>query len=225
MSRDRFIALTLVSSILSSLAAIAHAAPTVDEAVMDLTHRWARSYYKTPADAQHAAFRELITRAERVSAAYPDRAEPMVWLAIALSSDAKVEGDVAALAEVRKARDLLLAAEKLDPTVLNGSIYASLGVLYANVPGWPVGFGDPSQARKYFEQALKIDPTGIDPNYFYGELLAKKGEYAKAYEHLKKALGAPPRPGREDSDAGRREEASILLNALRQDHPDQWAGR
>ena len=108
--------------------------------------------------------------------------------------------------------------------MLNGSIYASLGTLYANVPGWPIGFGDAVQARKYLEQALRVNPTGIDQNYFYGEFLAGKGEYAKAYDHLRQALNAAPRPGREDSDAGRREEAQRAMSQIKQKHGDQVAG-
>jgi len=100
----------------------------------------------------------------------------------------------------------LLAAEKINPNALNGSIYTSLGSLYYKVPGWPIGFGDKKKAREYLEKALQLNPTGIDPNYFYADFLSGQGEYAKAVEYYKKALAAPARPGREDADAGRRQD-------------------
>ncbi len=51
---------------------------------------------------------------------------------------------------------------------------------------------------------MQINPTGIDPFYFYADFLLEQGETAKAVEYFNKALNAPARPGREDADAGRR---------------------
>ena len=61
-----------------------------------------------------------------------------------------MHGGLGALSMVRKARDLLLDAEKIDPSTLQGSVYASLGSLYYQVPGWPVGFGDKKKERDNF---------------------------------------------------------------------------
>ena len=67
-------------------------------------------------------------------------------------------------------------------------------------------FGDHDKAREYLERALKVNPNGIDQNYFMADFLLERGEHAKALEYFKKALNAPARPGREDADAGRRAE-------------------
>jgi len=210
----------------ASLTATGFAAqPTLDDAIADLGHRWARVSYQTPEAGREAAFGPLITHAQQVAQSFPGRAEPLIWEAIVLSSAAKAEGGLGALGKVKQARDLLLAAEKIDPAALNGSIYNSLGSLYAKVPGWPIGFGDKKKATHYFEKALAINPDGIDPNYFYADLLADEGEYAQAADHLKRALAAPARPGRADADAGRRQEVMQLLESLRQKHGDQLAGR
>lgn len=208
------------------LNATSHAAqPTVDEAVADIGHRWAKVSYQTPDTEKEAAFRSLITTSQQVSQSFPERAEPMVWQAIVLASAAKAEGGLGALSKAKEARDVLLAAEKINPNVLDGSVYNSLGSLYAKVPGWPIGFGDKKKARDYFEKALAINPNGIDPNYFYADLLADQGEYAKAAEHLKRALAAPPRAGREDADSGRRQEVMNLLESIKQKHGDQLASK
>jgi tetratricopeptide (TPR) repeat protein len=119
---------------------------------------------------------------------------------------------------------LLLSAESIDPTVINGAVYTSLGSLYANVPGWPLSFGDKKKARTYLEKAISIAPNDIDSNYFYADFLAGQGEYASAAEYVKRALAAPKRPGREDADVGRHQEAQALLSMLKTKHANQLAG-
>jgi len=110
---------------------------------------------------------------------------------------------------------LLEAAEKIDPGVLNGSIYTSLGSLYYQVPGWPIGFGDEEKAEKYLKKALEIDPQGIDSNYFYADFLLEDDQPKKALEYLEKALAAPPRPGRPLADKGRRQEVQRAMARAR----------
>ena len=114
---------------------------------------------------------------------------------------------------------MLEQAESIDPEALNGSIYTSLGSLYYQVPGWPVGFGSDEQAEKYLKKALSINPDGIDPNYFYGDCLLEQRRYTEAARYLEKALQAPDRPDRALADEGRREEARARL-ALARRHID-----
>jgi Tfp pilus assembly protein PilF len=98
-------------------------------------------------------------------------------------------------------------ARGTDDAALNGDVYTTLGTLYYKVPGWPIGFGDDKKARDYLERGLALQPTGIDQNYFYGDFLLKLGDKASARIYLTKALNAPPRPGLEEADAGRRRQA------------------
>jgi tetratricopeptide (TPR) repeat protein len=211
---------------LAGLNTIGFAAPAnLDESILEVAHHWAKVNYQTPEADRETAFRSVISESQQVAQAYPGKAEPLIWQAIVLSSAAKAQGGLGALSKVKEARDLLLAAEKINPQALDGSVYNSLGSLYAKVPGWPVGFGDKKKAREYLEKALSINPNGIDPNYFYADLLADQGEYAKAAEHLKRALAAPPRAHREDADAGRRQDVQHLLDSIRQKHGDQLASK
>ncbi|GBG15911.1 uncharacterized protein NMK_3529 [Novimethylophilus kurashikiensis] len=191
-------------------------ADNVMEAVADLQHGWAKAYYQVPDKQKEAVFKDLVAKAHQVSAANPGRVEPMVWEAIILSSSAKYAGSLTALSQVKAARDLLISAEKIQPDALEGSIYTSLGSLYYKVPGWPIGFGDKKKAREYLTKAVKTNPDGIDGNYFLGDFLLEQGEVAKAREYLEKALNAPPRPGREDADQGRRAEIQQDLDKAKQ---------
>lgn len=64
-------------------------------------------------------------------------------------------------------------------------------------------------------QALALNPTGIDTLYFWGDHLYRQGHYADARAALLKALQAPPRPGRELADQGRRREIDALLQQIK----------
>ncbi len=154
----------------------------------------------------------LAHECDMLAQQYPGRAEPLVWEAITESTEAGAKGGLAGLGLAKSARAHLERAEKINPTALgDGSVYTSLGSLYAQVPGFPIGFGDAGKARAYFQKALAANPDGIDANFFYGDFLIRQHDYAGAIRVLEKALAAPPRPGREVADRGRRAEAVALL--------------
>jgi len=197
------------------VAGRAMCAPPLDEAIASLAQRWDVIEYQTAKGEQAAAFAALAEQAHELSAAQPGHAEPLIWEAIVLCSEAGAERGLGALRMVKAARKLLLQAEALDPGALDGSIYTSLGSLYYQVPGWPIGFGDKQQAAVYLHKALELNPDGIDPNYFYGDFLVSQGDYRAAVPVLEKALKAPPRPGREIADRGRREEVRRALETAR----------
>jgi tetratricopeptide (TPR) repeat protein len=179
----------------------------LDADIAVLQHAWAKANYHTPEDAQEDAFKTLTEQAHQLSDQHAKAPEALIWEAIANAGYAKAKGGLGALKFAEKARDLLFAAEKINPEALQGSAYTSLGSLFYKVPSWPIGFGDKKKAQAYLEKALKLNPTGIDPNFFYADYLSERGEYAKAVEYYEKALAAPPRVGREDADEGRRKEA------------------
>lgn len=183
-----------------------------DDDLASIQADWAEANYHIQDDkAALSAFEALARRAHAFAEANPDKAEPLVWEGIVLSSWAGKQGGLGALKLCKQARARLEAAEALDPAVLAGSVYTSLGTLYYRVPGWPVGFGDDDKAETYLRKALELNPEGIDPNYFYGDFLAEQGKYDEARVYLEKAMAAPPRPGRETADAGRREEVRQRL--------------
>ncbi len=189
-----------------ALSTPAFADEKLDAEIAQIQHEWAKANYQTPKDAQEDAFKLLTEKAHQVTTANDNAPEAMIWEAISNSGYAKAKGGIGALKFAEKARDLLLASQKVSPNALQGSAYTSLGSLYYKVPGWPIGFGDKKKARSYLEKAIQVNPSGIDPNYFYADFLSEQGEYAKAVDYYKKALSAPARPGREDADAGRKKE-------------------
>ena len=187
----------------------------VEEDITALQRAWERIKYERPAAEQEKAFAALSHEADGVRAKYPGRAEPQIWYGIIAASHAGARGGLGALSLARNARKALEEALAIDPGALAGSAYTSLGSLYYQVPGWPIGFGDEEKAREMLQKALALDPDGIDPNYFLGDFLYRQGDYEAARAALSKALRAPPRPGRALADAGRRQEIEATLARMR----------
>ncbi|MDX2301013.1 MAG: hypothetical protein NW204_14925 [Xanthomonadaceae bacterium] len=197
-------------------AALAQSAGAGDDAIVAaLQTQWAQIKYAIPKAQQAAAFEQLAVQARAAAREKSDAAPVQIWAGIVLASDAGAKGGLGALSLVKEARRDLERALELDPGALDGSAYTSLGSLYYQVPGWPLGFGDDKKARAMLEQGLAINPDGIDSNFFYGDFLREQGDYAGAEKALKKALEAPPRPGRESADAGRRDEIRQALAQVR----------
>ncbi len=211
-----FRAAALAAALAASPFAVpaAHAAP-VDDAVAAFQHDWEVIRYQTPAAERERRFETLSANAHEVAERFPGRAEPLVWEGIVVSSLAGEKGGLGALGLVKRAKALYERAIQLDAAALDGSALNSLGVLYYKVPGWPIGFGDKDKAGQLLQKALALNPQGIDANYFYGEYLVETGRTADAAAYLQRAIDAPPRPGRQIADAGRREEARQLLAKIR----------
>lgn len=203
--------LLAIAFVLAPLAALAG----LDEEVRALQSEWEQIKYRRPAAEQEKAFETLTKAADGVRAKYAGRAEPQIWYGIIAASYAGARGGLGALSLAKDAKKALEQALGIDAQALQGSAYTSLGSLYYQVPGWPIGFGDDDKARELLEKALALNPEGIDPNYFLGDFLYRKGDYEGARQALNKALKAPARPDRPLADQGRRKEIESLLAAMR----------
>lgn len=107
-----------------------------------LQTRWAEINYQTPEKQREEAFAKLVTQADAALASEPKAAELLIWRGIILSTQAGAKGGLGALGLVKEAKTNLEQAMAIDPQALAGSAYTSLGSLYYQVPGWPIGFGD-----------------------------------------------------------------------------------
>lgn len=197
-----------------SVTIAAHADDDLMPVLQQLQRDWAITKYETVKDQRVDDFEKLAVKASMLAKQFPDRAEPLVWQAIITSTEAGEAGGLSALKLVKQARELLITAEKINPDVLQGSIYTSLGSLYYQVPGWPVGFGNDDKAEEYLKRALSINPEGIDPNYFYADYLFSKKRYSEALIYIDRALKAPVRQNRSIADKGRQGEARELKQKI-----------
>jgi tetratricopeptide (TPR) repeat protein len=213
----RIVVTYLTGAAAALLALGIQAAPNAgfDTELAALQQAWAVANYENSGDSRERALASLEVTAADLAARNPERAEALIWKGIVESTYAGARGGLGALSLAKKARASLEAALELDPTALDGSAYTSLGTLYYKVPGFPLGFGDRDKADELLHKALEINPDGIDPNFFYGELQYERGNYADALRSLEKAGKAAPRPGRELADRGRREEIAALTAKVR----------
>ncbi len=190
-------------------------AQSMMDEVRSIQTEWAHIKYQLDEDARSDAFEALIIRSDALIDSNPDKAEPLIWSAIVYSSYAGAVGGLKsvtrALPAVKRARDLLLESESIDPHALNGSATTTLGALFYQVPGWPLGFGNKETARNYLEKAVELNPDGLDSNFFYGDFLLGRKEYQKAVKVLEHALAAPTLENRPVADQGRRNEIQQRL--------------
>lgn len=193
----------------------AASADTFDTRLLQLQEAWAKAQYDMPVKQRASAFEKLHAQAQALIQEQPQRAEPLVWDGIILSTWAGAKGGLGALSLVKDARDALEKSIELDPDALAGSAYTSLGSLYYQVPGWPIGFGDDHKARTLLLKALSINPDGIDPNYFYADFLLDQGDKDGAQKYFEKAMNAPARPDRPLADKGRHQDIRQKLDELR----------
>lgn len=204
----------LLSFLLFGLGLGAAARADVGSEVRHLQERWAEINYQLQGKARLTAFEQLAAEAEILTTAQPEAAEAWIWSGIIKSTFAGAKGGLGALSLAKASKADLERALQLDAQALQGSAYTSLGALYYSVPGWPVGFGDDAQAEQLLQQALALNPDGIDSNYFYGSFLISEKRYAEARQYLQQAQQAVPRPGRALADAGRQEEIRQALAAI-----------
>jgi tetratricopeptide (TPR) repeat protein len=204
--------IVLLSSCLLAVAPLARA--DVDEEVRRLQRGWEEVKYRRPQAEQEKAYQALAARADAVRSKYASRAEPEIWYGIIVASQAGAKGGLGALSLAKDAKKALEHALEVDPKALSGSAYTSLGSLYYQVPGWPLGFGDDAKARELLDKALAANPDGIDPNFFLGDFLYRQRDYDGARKALERALKSPPRPDRPLADEGRRKEIQEIMAKL-----------
>jgi tetratricopeptide (TPR) repeat protein len=202
--------------ICSPLFAAQSGTANFDQSLHHIQKRWAEINYTVNEEQKEKAFERLALEADKFAQANPKRAEPLIWQGIVLSTWAGAKGGLGALSLVKQAKQLLEQSLKIDDGALDGSAYTSLGSLYYQVPGWPIGFGDEDKAQAYLQKAVQINPRGIDANYFYADFLIDQGDYAQARKFLKRAMQAPARPQRPLADRGRRDEIQAKQVQLRE---------
>ena len=133
-----------------------------------------------------------------------------------MASNADHQDAVSALEAIHEARDLLTKAIEINPQAMTGSAYVTLGTLYYMVPKWPIAFGDEATAQKMLQTALKINPNGIDSNYFYGDFLLSNNRLNEAEKYFKRAIAIPARAEQFYADNQLKEEAKLALKSTKE---------
>jgi tetratricopeptide (TPR) repeat protein len=203
MKKTTFVALLLLST--QSMA------ESLNDSLQGIESEWASIYYNMPKQKQGSAYCRLLDKTINLSRQHPNNAEPIIWEAIVKATNADHQDAVSALESIHEARDLLLKAIEINPQAMDGSAYVTLGTLYYMAPKWPIGFGDEETAKKMLETALKINPNGIESNYFYGDFLLSSNNLNEAEKYFKRAIALPARTEQIYADNQLKEQARLAL--------------
>lgn len=208
----RFAILLAAGASLLAASPAVHAGAESD--TIRVRQEWEHIMYQLAPRDREPALEKLSRDSAKVMAQYPDAAEPAIWHGIIEGSYAGAKGGLGALSIVKSARKSFEHALEINPRAMEGSAYTSLGSLFYQVPGWPLGFGDDRKALELLKKGLELNPNGIDSNFFMGDFLYRSGNLEGAEQALRKALLAPAREGRALADEGRRREVNELLQKV-----------
>lgn len=191
-------------------------ASELNSAITDLETAWAAAYYRNDETLQKQTYPQLLEKAAALVKRYPLAAEPKIWYATLLATNAEFQSALSALSSLNTAKELLEEAINQNPSALDGSAYVTLGTLYYMVPSWPVSFGDNQMAEQLLQASLKINPTGIDANYFYAAYLLQQDRTTEAEIFLRRAAQAPLRKQQLFADTQLQNEAKQVLANTKQ---------
>lgn len=194
---------------------MATASPLMDE-INSIESDWARVFYHSSKTDEIAKkeYSRLIARIQRLGIKYPDATEPIFWEANILASRAEHENIFTALVSIKTAKTLLKQVIQKDASTLGGAALVTLGIIHYEMP---LIYGN-SVAEKHLKEALKINPNGVDPNYFYAEFLHSINQAIAAIKYYKFALSAAVRPEQQFADEQLKNKALINLIALDQEN-------
>lgn len=166
-------------------------AQTAGQEVHELQRQWAEIQYRTPEKQRADKLAVLAEQAGALTARYPDNAAVWTWSGIIRASHAGAKGGIGALPIVKAAKAELEKAIEIDGSVLGGAAYTSLGSLYYQVPGWPIGFGDDKKAQTFLLKGLEYGADDMDANYFYADYLFQQKDYTQALTYANRAEHGP----------------------------------
>jgi len=196
-------------------------ASNIDSQINQLESEWATIYYSESSEQQHENYPLLIQKAKTLSEEHPHAAEPLIWQAILIATNAAHQSPFKALSSIETAKELLEQTINNQPKALEGAAQVVLATLYYMTPGWPISFGNQDRAELLFKEALKINPLSIDSNYFYAEYLLTKDNLEKAQVYFKRAISAPIRQNQIYADTQLQKEAHTALINTQQRTPEK----
>ncbi len=206
----------LIAAALLLAAGPALAAESLSAAIARIESGWAQANYAEANKAQKLEILDrLIASAGELARQAPTRAEPIVWQGVLMSTKAGVVRGYQGFALVLDAKRTLERATTIAPEAAGGLGLVQLGILYAQVPGPPIAYGDRKKARAYLERALALDPHNLAANLAYGDFLFQTGKFAEAEPVLQAAVQAPVRADQRLADQGQHAEAAALLKTVR----------
>jgi len=165
--------------------ATSHGAPAADPAfdaqLLSIQQAWAKVNYETPAgDAREQAFEGAGEARRAVHAAAPDPCRgPDLGGAFIESSYAGAKGGLGALSLARRRAAPSRRRSRSTPARSTARPIRASARCTTGCRASRSAFGDHDKAAKLLKKALEMNPNGIDPNYFYADLLFEQKSTAR----------------------------------------------
>ena len=156
----------------------------------ELQNEWDRiSFLVKDKKQQKEEFQKLSEIAKTYSTQYPNSADIKAWAGIIISTEAGFYklNIPKALKTVNTAKEILDEGLAINPSALDGGIYSSLGLMYFQVPGKPIGFGDKQLAENFLLKGIELSNNGMIANFFAGQFYFDQKDYQKAMNYFEKA--------------------------------------
>jgi len=178
--------------------------------------RLARAYewvgrYAAPADRVEL-FTQATTYAGRAVEAAPLGVDGRYWNALTTGRLGEARGILRSLAAAGEMRTELEAVLELAPE--HAGAHFALGMLYHQLPGWPISFGNNNQALEYMSTAVELAPENTTYLLGLAELLLDMRRRADALDHLEAIIGMPLTPTEPVESAEDKQRAGDLLRRL-----------
>lgn len=174
------------------LFAIKPAYAAFDDELTALQKQWATVRYQTSGDERKIQLEKLVVQADGFTNKYSDKAESHLWAGVIRGSLAEAINGLSALTIVKEAKAHLEKSIAIDPKAEDSYALGVLGLMYAKVPGWPVGFGDNEKAKELLKKGMGLSPEGMNINYLYASYLFDQDDNKQAQVFIDKALRATP---------------------------------
>ncbi|MFT3929055.1 MAG: hypothetical protein QM709_02055 [Spongiibacteraceae bacterium] len=198
------------------LIAVKPAYAAFDDELSSLQQRWATARYQVSGDERKKQLEKLIVEADSLAKKYSDKADGYLWAGVVRGSLAEAINGLGALSIVKEAKTQLEKAIAIDGKAEDSYAFGVLGLMYAKVPGWPVGFGDDKKAKELLKKGIEASPEGMNINYLYASYLFEQGEAKKAQPYIEKALHATP-PAPAEMWVGRQQEIRELAEKIKKE--------
>ena len=208
----QIISALFIAALLASSSA--HAA--FNDELSALQQRWASARYQARGDEHKNQLQKLVDEADSFVKKYSDKADGYLWAGVIRGSLAEAINGMSALGIVKEAKTKLEKSIEIDPKAEDSYAFGVLGLMYARVPGWPLGFGDDKKAKELLKKGIEISPEGMNINYFYASYLFDKGDYKQAQTLIKKAEQATP-PAPAEMWSGRQKEIRELAEKIQKE--------
>lgn len=171
--------------------------------IQQLSHTWASITYEMPEATHSKQLGALNKQAKMLLKQNPDDENLLTWSGIISASYAGSRGGLGALKVVKQAKKHFEKAMTINPDAMDGGARTSLGALYYQVPGWPIGFGNSKKAEKLLSESYEKHPDNINTIYFYADFLLDQKRFVEAIKLFEIAAKIEPRSYAMVADEGR----------------------